>query len=189
MSKQNRFVMILLVILICVGTLSGIIYVITYAYVKGGSIAITNEFSSSIVSLSTSFMSIFGLLTLFIYGDVDKRITKHRLEKTNLKISIRPNSETGALSEDHEELLATAKILTGKIDDLEKYRNDSLLYFALSIILITISLGFVLGNQLITALEEDIIWTLGLVFFSVVPMLIGMGLMIFNVARLLITHE
>lgn len=187
-SKRDRKYQLVrfgMIFLICMGALLGLGFEINYAISQKWNIIITNDFLRSLISLSTSFMSIFGVLTLFAYREVDNNIEKYRSEIIKMEVPQGIDKNTGRYKADYESFEISINELKSRIRGLEKYKADSLKYFGMSIYLITISLGLALGKQLIEITEKDLGRIIAFVLLSTVPLFIGMGLMIYNIARLL----
>lgn len=180
--KRTENIIFILFIFLAVSAFSIGLFSTSFALQKKYTLRVTDEFSTSVIRLSSSFLSIFGILTLFLYREVNNRIQELTKEKNELQFQEEFNTEASQYIK--ERYNKQSQILSIKVNYIENYKSQITLFFGLSILLMIMSLGCAFGNQLILESygELELIW---FVTFSTLPMIIGMALQIIMFIKLL----
>lgn len=168
-----------------------IIIVVTYgiystpvlAIFNNVEIIISNEFLNALVSISTSFFSIFAIIMFFVYPEIKKNL--ETVENKTIEMP-KKYDDTGLVNDPimYQRFLDEK---SNRVKKLRKQRNQIISDFELAFILNIFSLSFIVGKYLVPTEVYISSFNKGyFIFLSTIPMFVGIGLMLWVFLQVII---
>jgi hypothetical protein len=146
---------------------------------------ITNNFLDILVGISTSFFSIFSVITFFVYQEIN-----HLLEITEKEKPSIPKKKYVDGEEKFDFSPDSLKKYEIKLNKLKKLKSQILHDFLIAIVLNIFSLSYILGGLLVPEnTYRSLLDKISLIGFGMIPMFTGMGLMLWIFRELIIIRD